>query len=130
MTNSLGSYVHEQMGLLGWSREVLVERSGLDRFELEVLFESPVLMSWPTPETMLGLARALNVSVREIVMHAAHGCGLHVEVEADPETAMHRVANEDLMREVRRRLVLGAATGGYLATPGSYYGADTGAQFG
>ena len=128
MTNSLGGYVLEQMDLLGWSREALVDRSGLDRCDLEVLLESPVLMQWPTAESMLSLARAFNVSVREIVMHSAQGCGLHVEMEADPATVVHQVGNEDLMREVRRRLTLGAATGGYLAKPSSYFGADSGAQ--
>jgi hypothetical protein len=127
--NSLGSYVQDQLGLLGWSREALIERSGVDRWELEGVLESPVLMEWPTPEVMLGLARAFNVSVRDLVLRAAQGCGLHVEVSDEPMDSLHLLGNDVLVAEMRRRLALGAATGGYLSKPDSYFDADSGAQF-
>ena len=128
MINSLGSYVQAQLGLLGWSREALVERSGLDRWELEAILECPVLMEWPSTEAMLSLARAFNVSVRDIVLRSAQGCGLHVGVGDTPMDSLHMVDNDALMTELRRRLALGAATGGYLAKPDSYFDADSGAQ--
>lgn len=129
MTNSLGSYLQDQMSLLGWSREALVERSGLDRYEVEAILDSPVLMQWPEPEVMLSIARALNVELRDVVLHSARGCGLHVEVTSEPTESVSLVANDELMREVRRRLALGAATGGYLSNPSPCFGADSGAQF-
>ena len=129
MTNSLGSYVQEQMGLLGWSREALVERSGLDRYEAEAILDSPVLMQWPEPEVMLSIARAFNVELRDVVLHSARACGLHVEVIPDHVESVSTIPNDELMREVRRRLVLGAATGGYLANPSPLFGADSDAQF-
>ena len=124
VTNSLGSFVQEQMRLLGWTRDALVERSGLDRWEIEGILESPTLPEWPAPAVMLTLARTFNVSVREIALVSAEGCGLHVAATSDPVAAMSHLSNEELMREVRRRLSLGAATGGYLVNPGSFVETD------
>lgn len=116
VTNSLGRYVQEQMGLLGWSREVVVERSGLDRRDLDAILEAPVLPELPEPTVMQSLASTFDVTLREVVLHAARACGLNVDAKAETADAVQRVGNEALMREVRRRLALGAATGGYLAT--------------
>jgi hypothetical protein len=127
--NSLGSYVQDQLDLLGWSRLALVERSGIDDWQLEAILESPVLAEWPSPEVLLSLAKAFTVPVRDVVMYAAQGSGLHVEEGISPSETLHLISNEDLMREVRRRLALGAATGAYLAKPGPHTGADSGAQF-
>ena len=129
MINSLGSYVQDQLTLLGWSRIALVERSGIDDWQLEDILEAPVLAEWPSPEVLLSLAKAFNVSVREVVMCAAQGSGLHVDEGLSPADRLHLISNEELMREVRRRLALGAATGHYLAQPGQHSDADSGAQF-
>jgi homoserine kinase len=106
-----------------------VERSGLDRYEVEAILDSPVLMQWPEPEVMLSIARSFNVELRDVVLHSARACGLHVEIMSDPMDSVSTVPNDELMREVRRRLVLGAATGGYLANPSPCFGAESGAQF-
>ena len=129
MINSLGSYVQDQLALLGWSRLALVERSGIDDWQLEGILESPVLAEWPSPEVLLSLAKAFNVSVREVVMRAAQGSGLHVEEGLSPAETLHVISNEELMRGVRRRLALGAATGRYLAKPDPHSDAESGAQF-
>ena len=118
--NALGSYLRDQMDLLGWSRRTLAARSGVDSLELEAILDSPVLPEWPQPETLMGLARVLSVPVREVVMHAAEGCGLGVLASAPAVHTLSLTSNEDLMREVRRRLALGAATGGYLTSPSQY----------
>ena len=117
MINSLGVFVQDQMDLLGWDRAVLVERTGMDEWMLATILDSPVLAGWPEGEDMLALARALSVPVREIVLRAAEGCGLHVMAPMSPTETLLLASNEELMREVRRRLALGARTGGYLATP-------------
>ncbi len=132
MINSLGSYVLDQLTLLGWSRIALVERSGIDDWQLDAILESPVLAEWPSPEVLLSLAKAFSVPVRDVVLRAAQGSGLHVEEGLRPDEALSQIGNEDLMREVRRRLALGAATGAYLATPDPSHpspGVDSGAQF-
>lgn len=118
--NALGSYLRDQMDLLGWSRSTLVARTRLDPYELEAVLDSPVLPEWPQPETLMGLARALSVPVREVVMHAAEGCGLGVQSSTPAVHTLSLTSNEELMREVRRRLALGAATGGYLTSPSQY----------
>jgi hypothetical protein len=118
--NALGSYLQDQMDLLGWSRATLVARSGMDAEQLDTVLDSSMLAEWPSPETLIGLARVFSVPVREVVMYAAEGCGLGVRSTAPAVHTLSLTSNEDLMREVRRRLALGAATGGYLTTPSRY----------
>lgn len=128
MTNSLGSYMQEQMGMFGWSRDALAARAGLERCDLEEILESQVLLRWPEPEALLGLARAFNVPVVDLVLHAARACGLHIDADQRATDGVHSLGNEELMREVRRRLALGAATGGYLAKPDFWDGAEQDVQ--
>ena len=117
MTNSLGVFVHEQMRLLGWSRAALVERTGLDEWTLEAILDAPILPEWPEPHAVLALARAFSLPVREVVLQAAQGCGLNVVGPLNPTETLMLASSEELMREVRRRLALGARTGQYLASP-------------
>jgi hypothetical protein len=129
VTNSLGSFIQQQISLLGWSRAALATRTGIDEWTLEGILESPVLPEWPTPDEMLALSRALCVSVREIVLRSAEGAGLSVMGGFNEDDAMLLTSNDQLMREVRRRLALGARTGQYLSSPpAQHWGADTGAQ--
>jgi hypothetical protein len=125
--NALGSYLQDQMDLLGWSRATLVARSRVDPLELDAVLDASVLAEWPKPETLMGLARVFRVPVREVVMYAAEGCGLGVLSTMPAVHTLSLTSNEDLMREVRRRLALGAATGGYLTSP-NRYAQDRGAQ--
>ena len=127
--NSLGGFVQEQMALLGWSRAALVERSGLADWEVDALTDDGVLGDWPAPHVVLALSQAFHVPVRDVVLHAARGCGLHVELDRSTVTAVSMASNEELLREVRRRLALGAATGSYLAAANHRSGADSGLQF-
>jgi len=122
VTNSLGTFVREQMRLLGWSRPGLVERTGLDELTLEAILDAPVLPEWPEPSVMIALARALSLPVREIVLQAAQGCGLHVVGPLNPTETLMLASSEELMKEVRRRLALGARTGQYLASPSGAMG--------
>jgi hypothetical protein len=116
--NSLGTFVQEQMTMLGWDRETLAERSGLDRWTVEGILDLPHLASWPEPDEMQALADALAMPVREVVLRAAQASGLDVYGPLNPTETLQLASNEDLTAEVRRRLALGAVTGGYLAGPG------------
>ena len=116
--NSLGIFLQEQLRVLGWSRATLASRSGLDEWTLEGILDSPVLPEWPQPDDMIGLSRALCVSVREITLRAAEGCGLKVMGGIDHNEVLMLATNDELMREVRRRLALGARTGSYLTSTG------------
>jgi hypothetical protein len=123
--NSLGIFLQEQLRVLGWSRATLAMRSGLDEWTLEGILDSPVLPEWPQPDDMIGLSRALCVSVREITLRAAEGCGLKVMGGIDHNEVLMLATNDELMREVRRRLALGARTGQYLTSAGQQVDLDT-----
>lgn len=103
------------MGLFGWSAAALAERSGLAEWELEALADDGTLADWPAPHVIQALAHVFHVPVRDVVLHAAAGCGLPVDVDTATPATVALATSEDLMREVRRRLALGAANGGYLA---------------
>ena len=125
MINSLGTFLQEQLRVLGWSRATLATRTGLDEWTLEGILDSPVLPEWPQPDDMLALSRALCVSVREIALRSAEGSGLSVMGGIDHNEALMLATNDELMREVRRRLALGARTGQYLTSAGQQVNADT-----
>ena len=114
--------------MLGWSRATLATRTGLDEWTLEGILDSQVLPEWPQPDEMLALSRALCVSVREIALRSAEGCGLSVMGGIDHTEAVLLASNEELMREVRRRLALGARSGQYITSSPLHRGVDTGAQ--
>ncbi|MFC8502699.1 hypothetical protein ACFUC1_10075 [Pedococcus sp. NPDC057267] len=124
MTNSLGSFVLEHMHRLGLSRETLQQRTALDAWTLEAILDSPVLPEWPEPRAMAALARELGLPVRELVLQAAQGSGLDVLAPLSPLETLMLASNEDLMKEVRRRLALGARTGQYIASPSGLLGVD------
>ena len=128
MTNSLGSFLQEQLRVLGWNRATLAMRSGLDEWTLEGILDSPVLPEWPQPDEMLALSRALCLSVREIVLRSAEGCGMSVLGGIEHPEAVLLATNDELMSEVRRRLALGARTGQYITSAPQHRGVDTGAQ--
>jgi hypothetical protein len=116
VTNSLGTFVREQLELLGWTRDVLAEATGLDPWTLEAILDAPALPEWPEPHAMMALARALNLPVREIVLQSAQGCGLDVLGPLNPTETLQLASSEELMREVRRRLTLGISAGQLTAT--------------
>ena len=122
MTNTLGTFIQEQLRLLGWTRDTLQDRTGLDEWTLEAILDAPVLCEWPEPSAMIALARAFGLPVREIVLQAAQGCGLHVLTPLTPTETVMLASSEELMREVRRRLALGARTGQYIASRAGAYG--------
>ncbi|EBF6878314.1 hypothetical protein ACL83_24625, partial [Salmonella enterica subsp. enterica serovar Saintpaul] len=102
MTNSLGVFVQDQMNLLGWNRAALAERTDIDEWMIATILDAPVLAGFPEGEDMLTLARAFSVPVREIVLRAAEGAGLHVMAPMNPTETLLLASNEELMREVRR----------------------------
>jgi lambda repressor-like predicted transcriptional regulator len=128
VTNSLGTFLQAQLSVLGWSRATLAARTGLDELTLEGILDSRVLPEWPQPDEMLALSRALCVSVREIALRSAEGSGLSVMSGFDQSDAVMLATNDELMREVRRRLALGARTGQYLSSSPALWAADTTAQ--
>jgi hypothetical protein len=119
VTNSFGTFVQEQLTMLGWDRAMLAERSGLDHWTIEGILDLPHLATWPDPDELQSLALALAIPVREVVLRAAQASGLDVMGPLNPTETLLLASNEELTGEVRRRLALGAVTGGYLAGPGN-----------
>jgi hypothetical protein len=113
--NSLGRYVRDEMAWRDWTLGDLAANAGLTEDELLPLFEGSTMIDWPSSRVISALARALRVPSRELVLQAADGCGLTVERDS-ASVELVRATNEELMRELRRRLALGATTGAYLAT--------------
>ncbi|MEP6855662.1 MAG: hypothetical protein ABJA33_09350 [Pedococcus sp.] len=117
MINSLGAFVQEQMDLLDWSRAVLSERTGIDEWTIATILDSHVLPGSPDTDDTLALARAFSMPVREVVLRAAERFGLQVMAPLGPTETLLLASNDELMGELRRRLALGARSGGYLAAP-------------
>jgi hypothetical protein len=115
-----------------WDFRELLAETGLEENDVLSAFRSAPLAEWPKPQVITALARALGVPVRDLVLRTAEASGLAVEEQSPREAetvpapkvldavavcpALADVNNEDLMRELRRRLALGASTGGFLTT--------------
>lgn len=130
--NSLGAYLREEMAWRDWDFRELLAQTGLEENDVLSAFQSAPLAEWHSPQVITALARALGVPVRDLVLRTAEASGLAVEEQSPREAetvpapavldaapvcpALADVNNEDLMRELRRRLALGASTGGFLTT--------------
>jgi transcriptional regulator with XRE-family HTH domain len=116
--NRLGTFVRAEMDLRSWTLTDLTRGTGLDESDLMPILSKDWLADWPSSQVIDALARALHVPARELVLRAAEACGLSVEEEGQV-AGLADSSNEDLMRELRRRLALGASAGNYLATASS-----------
>ena len=129
--NSLGTYIRDEMERRQWALGDLTRWASLDEADLLPLFDPDPLPDLPSSRVIHELADALGVSVQAMVLRCAEACGLPLERESvgataegrqgragvdDVATALSSVSNEELMRELRRRLALGASTGSYLAS--------------
>lgn len=125
--NTLRGFLLDHMAQRGWDAAELAASSGLAAEEIAPLLGDETLSGWPSPAVVKGLAKALQVPCREVVLQAAEACGVPVDAPgaapvAAPaealveEAGILQATNEVLLREVRRRLALGAASGSYLAS--------------
>lgn len=116
--NRLGAYVRAEMEWRNWTLTDLTKGTGLDESDLLPILSKDWLADWPSSQVIDAIARALHVPARELVLRAAEACGLSVEDEGTAAGLLDS-SNEELMRELRRRLALGASSGNYLATGSS-----------
>jgi len=116
--NRLGAYVQAEMDWRGWTLTDLTKAAGLDESDLMPILARDWLADWPSSQVIDAVARALHVPARELVLRAAEACGLAVDEEG-PGATLVDSSNEELMRELRRRLALGASAGNYLTTASS-----------
>lgn len=118
--NRLGAYVRAEMAWRNWTLTDLTRGTGLDESDLMPILSRDWLPDWPSTQVIDALARALHVPARELVLRAAEACGLSVDDEATAAGLLDS-SNEELMRELRRRLALGASAGNYLSTGSGHW---------
>ncbi|HEY7719389.1 MAG TPA: hypothetical protein VH915_11535 [Pedococcus sp.] len=113
--NCLAEYITEELTWREWSLAELAEQTGVEEAELAGLLDADRLDDWPSASVVRAIARAFRVPTRDLVLLSARAAGL--PIAAEERTAdLGAAANEELMRELRRRLALGATSGNYLAT--------------
>lgn len=127
--NCLGAFVREEMAWRDWDLAELMAQTSLSEDELLELFDGEQLADWPSLRVVRALGKAFRVSAQDVVLLAAQACGLAVERET-PSADLSAVGNEELMRELRRRLALGASTGNYMTTKRGHLTAVPKAQVG
>jgi transcriptional regulator with XRE-family HTH domain len=113
--NSLGQYLQGHLTKRGWAPSDLARRSGVAESEILPLLEGEALAEWPSPAAVMGMAKALKVPARDVVLMAAAACGIDPGAAPRVQSDVARATNDELLREVRRRLALGASRGTYLA---------------
>lgn len=116
--NRLGAYVRAEMTWRDWTLRDLSRNTGLDESHLIPILTEKNLVDWPSSVIIEALAETLRVPVLDLVLRAAEAAGLSVKDER-PSPDLADMSNEDLMRELRRRLALGASAGNYLTTASS-----------
>lgn len=107
MANELAVLIEDRMAVRGWSVSDLVRETGLDASVLAGLLGPEELAGMPDGETVTRLAHGLGVTPLRVVLGAAEACGLATSPLGDRERALRAASDEDLMRELRRRLVAG-----------------------
>lgn len=111
---TIGQYLQDQMAARGWGLSDLAVRSGVARADLAPLLEEGRLEDWPSSEVVARLVQTLQVPARDVVLKLAEACGLPMAAGPEHEAGILAATNEELMLEMRRRLVQGATIGGYL----------------
>jgi hypothetical protein len=107
MSNELGTIVEKRLEDLGWSVARLVVESGVSPDEVAGLIGPPALPMMPAEDTLVRIATALDLPYRELVLAAAVACGLSRSQEGEPSFVLRFATNEELLAELRRRLVRG-----------------------
>jgi hypothetical protein len=111
MSNDFGRVIEERVGELGWSAAELVERSGVSADVLAEMIGPGDLRHMPEEEVLSQLSRALGLPYRELVISAAAACGLPTSMEGERVYVLRFATNEELVAELRRRLVRGLNEG-------------------
>jgi hypothetical protein len=105
--NELGRVIESRLDELGWPLARLVGAAGIDAGVVAELVGPAQLAEMPDEETLLALSEALDLPYRELVITAASACGLARSMEGERVYVLRFATNEELLAELRRRLVLG-----------------------
>ena len=105
--NELGRIIEERLDERGWPLTRLVDAAGLEPDVVAELVGPTELPAMPDEETLQALSDALDLPYRELVITAASACGLARSMEGERVYVLRFATNEELLAELRRRLVLG-----------------------
>lgn len=107
MPNELGGVIEDRLREKGWSVSQLTLESGVSS-EVVATLVGPDQLPWmPDESTLASLSKALGVPYRDLVVAAGVACGLPKNHEGEPTYVLRFVTNQELINELRRRLVRG-----------------------
>ena len=111
MANELGIVIEERLREKGWSVSRFTVESGLSAELVVTLVGPEQLAAMPDESTLARLSKALDLPYRQLVVAAGVACGLPKNQEGEPTFVLRFVSNQELVNELRRRLVRGRNTG-------------------
>ena len=111
MANELGTVIEDRLREKGWSVLQFTLESGLTADAVVSLIAPEQLPSMPTEQTLTRLAEVLDLPYRELVVAAGVACGLPKNQDGEPTFVLRFVTNDELLTELRRRLVRGLNSG-------------------
>jgi len=111
MGNELGIVIEERLREKGWSLSQFTLESGLSPEVVADLVGAEQLAAMPDESTLSMLAKTLDLTYRQLVVAAGVACGLPKNQEGEPTFVLRFVSNQELVNELRRRLVRGRNTG-------------------
>jgi hypothetical protein len=103
--NELGVLVERRLKAKGSTLAQILQRSDIDADTAFGLFGPAQLAQMPDRATIAALAGALDIPYRDVVLAAAAACGVSTTPAGGRDTGLSRASHEDLLREMRRRLV-------------------------
>lgn len=107
MANELGTLIEYRLHEKGWSVARFILESGVAAEVVANLLGPQQLPAMPDQETLARLSTALDVPYRQLVVAAGVACGLPKNQEDEPTFVLRFVSNQELINELRRRLVQG-----------------------
>lgn len=107
MANELGIVIEDRLRDKGWSVSRFTLESGISADLVAGLIGPEQLSSMPDEQTLVALSEVLELPYRQLVISAAVACGLAKSQEGEPTFVLRFATNEELLMELRRRLVHG-----------------------
>jgi transcriptional regulator with XRE-family HTH domain len=111
MANELAVLIENRLAKKGWSVTDLVRETGLTAGTVAELLGPRELPGMPDGDTVERLATALGIPPRRVVLRAVEACGMATSWAGDREHGLRTASDEELMRELRRRLLAGRSSG-------------------
>ena len=107
MTNELGTVIENRLRDKGWSVARFTLESGVSEEVIANLLGAEELSFMPDESTLSRLSKSLDIPYRQLVVAAGVACGLPKNQEGEPIFVLRFVTDQELLTELRRRLVCG-----------------------